>query len=547
MNVHAARTHRPADPSGDSQMVQFLGRPTSYTPPSTHVECIETHISWVFLTDRHAYKLKKPVRFEFLDFSTAELRQAACEAEVRLNRRLAPHVYLGVVPITRDQGQLRLGGSGEPVDWLVKMRRLAEDRALDQLIQHGTLKQSDVQQVGQTLTRFYSQLPPLAIRTEEYRRAIESHVRKNRGELLVPRAGLDAITVRRVHESQLRFLRLAPEELDHRVQDGRVVEGHGDLRPEHIYLVPHPLVIDCIEFNAEFRQLDVLDELAFLTVECAALGAEWIGTEVLQQYGQATGDRVSNRLAAFYTSYRGCVRAKVLALRSDQLASRSQQALLSGAARYLRLSDRFSRLVGPPLLLVVHGLTGSGKSTLATRLVDHLDAELLSTDAVRREMFGATAPSADYGQAIYHPRLRVQVYEEMFRRADVELEAGRSVILDGTFLSADSRRRAVAVANRRQALPLVIHCHCPEAVALKRIARRAERGESLSQSHPAVYRRQKQDEEGDVSTARVQHVETTARPADLADQVWQWVKSSWLEFSPTASDSVGISSPAGDP
>jgi aminoglycoside phosphotransferase family enzyme/predicted kinase len=512
-------------------VVGLLRRPATYDPRPARVECIETHISWVFLTDRMAYKLKKPVRFDFLDFSTSERRHEACEQEVRLNRRLAPHVYLAVVPITAEPWGLRLGGTGPAVDWVVKMRRLPADRALDQLILSNRVTADDVRQIGRTLARFYQQLPPLPMRPQEYRLAITQHVQGNWRELLEARHGLDAFVVRRVHEAQTRLLQLAPELFDNRVLDGRIVDGHGDLRPEHIYLAPLPTIIDCVEFNAGFRQLDVLDELCFLAMECADLGAEWIGRQVLDCYYEMSGDQAETRLLSFYKSYRACVRAKVSTLRAQQLAGPQRRESLINAEQYLRLADRFARELGPPLFLVVRGLTGTGKSTLAKVLGDKLGIEHLQTDAIRRELFGASPQPAGYNEGIYQEQNRARVYDEMLRRAGSMLADRRSVILDGTFLSAAVREKAFAMAKRFQATPLLVRCSCPDDVAIDRITARRRAAASLAESHAQIYLQQKLIEEPDPTDLPVIQVETRAAPCSLLDTVMTQLKASWASAS----------------
>jgi len=284
------------------------------------VELIETHISWVFLTDRFAYKLKKPVRFGFLDFSTKELRRQACENEVNLNGRLAPGVYLGVVPIVKAaHNELAIGGKGIPVDWVVKMKRLPANAALDVLIREGRIGAPEIEQLAETLSAFYVNLPPVMVTVEDFRRSIERHVTANRIELASDDHHLDKTEIRRVYEAQLRVLKLAPELLDDRVCNGRIVEGHGDLRPEHIYFTPSPVIIDCIEFSQEFRTLDVADELAFLSMECDMLGTTDITRPIFERYAEQSGDHPAWQLVNFYRLYRACVRAKVCALRAQQL------------------------------------------------------------------------------------------------------------------------------------------------------------------------------------------------------------------------------------
>ncbi len=242
MPLALARHRDSASQTGLSQaIVEHLSRSRSYPERPRRVEYVETHISWVFLTDRFVYKLKKPVAFDFLDFTTPELRETACRQEVELNRRLAPSVYLGVVPITLGHdGTPRLGGSGPPIDWVVKMQRLPAARSLEALLLARTLRPTEIAALATTLAESYQQLPPLTVRTSAYRQHIGEQVRGNCRELLAPAHQLRATRVRRIQAAQLRLVEVFSEVLEYRAADGRVVEGHGDLRPEHIYFArPH--------------------------------------------------------------------------------------------------------------------------------------------------------------------------------------------------------------------------------------------------------------------------------------------------------------------
>lgn len=502
---------------GPGTLVDWLLQPKHYPDLPREVRCVETHISWVFLTDRHAFKLKKPVRFEFLDFSTVALRRAACEEEVRLNRRLARNVYLGVVPITRQRpGGLHLGGDGEAVDWLVKMRRLPADESLDQLLLAGRAQLADVRRVADLLTRFYQQSSPVTIRADEYLAVIEHHIRANRLELENPVHGLSRELVLRCCAAQLCYLRLHRAELEDRVCDGRIIEGHGDLRPEHIYLGPEPAVIDCIEFNREFRLLDVVDELSFLAMECDALRADWVGAAVLEAYGRATGDAPSANLLAFYKCYRACVRAKVAALRGSQLTAAERRAALERAGQRLHLAARYAATLGPPPVLVLRGLMGSGKSTLAAALAESLGAVHLSTDDVRRETPAADLPPADFGAGRYDGAARRAVYDQLHRRAQRWLNAAVPIVMDGTYLDREALAAAVQTARDAGTRALVVQCLCPRDVSLARIAARLALGQDASEARPELYDRQAAAAEPLPDDVTAMAVETTT---PLSEQV----------------------------
>lgn len=471
--------------------IELLSCCSTYPDPTDRVECVETHISWVFLTQRRVYKLKKPVRFDFLDYSTVQRRKQACEAEVQLNRRLAPHTYLGVMPLVRNRfGQLQLGGSGTPVDWVVVMRRLNADRSLEALIRSGRITLAQVGQLADRLADFYRRLPPLTIRAQEYRQRIEDHVRANHTVLCTAADELDTDAVKRLYSGQLRILTLRPEWLDNRVCDGRVVEGHGDLRPDHIYFQPGPIVIDCIEFNAEFRQLDVLDELSFLAMECDIRQAGWIGRQVLERYRQTNGDQPPEELLAFYQCYRATVHAKVAALRAAQHPADPQTAW-NQARQYVQLADSYAAGLGPPLLIVMRGPAGCGKSSVATALSERLGLAVLQTDAVRRELFPVAERATERGD-VYGDDKRERVYDELLRRADRLMDQQLSLVLDGTFGSQRWLTAAVAASASRHFATLVVDCRCPDEVALQRIADRLHAGGAVSEATPDVYRRQRQ-------------------------------------------------------
>ena len=294
------------------QKLRFLLRRESYPENPLRVESIETHMSWVFLTETHAYKLKKPVRYDFLDFSTLEARKFDSEEEVRLNQRLAPSVYLGVLPLTLDStGALEMGGDGTIVDWLVKMRRLPTDQMLAYGIRQGVITQEDLKRAAMLLSKFYLSSTPVSMTETEYLDRFNRYVNANLRELLDSRYQLPQDIVADITTAQLVFLKEDSELLKERVQGGKIIEAHGDLRPEHICLGPEPVVIDCLEFNREYRILDIVDELAFLAMECDRLDALSVGRLFIDTYSEVSGDKPPQRLLDFYKSYRAMLRAKI--------------------------------------------------------------------------------------------------------------------------------------------------------------------------------------------------------------------------------------------
>jgi aminoglycoside phosphotransferase family enzyme len=324
--------------------VACLRRPETYPGPTHRVETRETHMSWVFLTDQHAYKLKKPVRYEFLDYSTLEARHRTCEEEVRLNRRLADGVYCGIVPLTWNDGQLRLSGSGEIVDWLVKMRRLPEHLMLDHAIAARTVTVYDTRRVGTVLADFYHTAPIVPMTASDYLCHLTEDIRLGRDELVRPKYDLPDESLEAITAAQLNFLAENAELFAARIEAERIVEAHGDLRPEHICLERVPVIIDCLEFSRSLRLLDAASEVAFLWLECERLGSPDAGRLIFESYCDARGDRPPRSLIAFYKSYHACVRAKIAAWHLNDHQLNNRVHWIEKARHYLRLAAENMRV-----------------------------------------------------------------------------------------------------------------------------------------------------------------------------------------------------------
>lgn len=322
----------------------FLRQPDSFPEPGVRVETIETHMSWVFLTDRHAYKLKKPVRYGLLDFSTVEARRFYCEEEVRLNRRLAPDVYLATVALAVNaQGHLKLSTQGGVVDWLVKMRRLPAERMLDAMIKAGAAHAAHMQEIAALLVRFYGHCAAADIGPDEYRHRFARDIAQNRAVLCDPCYGLPLPRVERICSAQLAWLANRGALLDARVAAGRIVEGHGDLRAEHVCLEGAPVIIDCLEFSRDLRLTDTTDELAFLALECERLGAVGLGEVLLSAYRELSGEAPDPGLIHFYQSVRACLRARITITHLNEEQFRHSSKWQLRALAYLDLAERHAQ------------------------------------------------------------------------------------------------------------------------------------------------------------------------------------------------------------
>jgi aminoglycoside phosphotransferase family enzyme/predicted kinase len=441
-----------------------------------YAEVRETHSAVVFLVGDHAYKLKKPVDLGFLDFSTRERRLNACRREVELNRRLAPDVYLGVDDVT--------DASHRALDHLVVMRRLPADRRLSSLVTGDGDVTTGLRAAAHALAAFHScaaQGPRIA--AEGDRDALACRWEANLSEVKDFVGGvLDEEVVGRVELLVHRFLAGRAPLFSQRIQRGAVVDGHGDLLAEDIFLLDDgPRILDCLDFDDRLRFLDQVDDIACLAMDLERLGREDLAAWFVAEYLSLRGDNAPTSLVHHYTAYRAFMRAKVTCLRGPEHA---------GDARHLlRLAD--SHLAaGRVRLVLVGGGPGTGKSTTAAGLADALACTVLSSDRIRKELAGVAPESsqrAAFEQGIYSQEWTDRTYDEMLRRAQTLVGLGESVVLDATWSSAAHRELAVGLAERTTTDLTQLECSLPLTLIQQRIAGRAtERGISDADPHTAA-------------------------------------------------------------
>jgi aminoglycoside phosphotransferase family enzyme len=320
--------------------VRFLADPATYPHEPPTVEVRETHMSWVFLAGDRVLKLKKPVRYPFLDFSTLALRRHFVTEEVRLNRRLAPDIYLGARSLTlRRDGALALDGPGRVIDWLVEMRRLPEDRFLDRMIEAGLATTAVIGRVADMLAAFYHELPPAEIGPGDYAARFAAEHAETARVLGDPAFALDGTRVAGLIDRMNGALEAVRPAMDRRVAAGRIVEGHGDLRPEHVCMTDPPAVIDCLEFNPALRSVDPFEEIVFLGLDCARLGAGWVFPQLLRRLSETLGDQPPQDLLAFHWRYRALLRARLALLHLAEPAPRTPERWRPLAWRYIELAE----------------------------------------------------------------------------------------------------------------------------------------------------------------------------------------------------------------
>ncbi len=446
-------------------------------------ELIETHISWVFLDREEVWKVKKPVAMGFLDFSTADKRRWACNEEVRLNRRLAPGVYLGVEPITLSRsGEHRFGGAGRPVDWAVHMVRLDDNARADHRLARETLSAEDVERIASYLAKFHT-TTRCDEETARYG-AIEmiarnvhenfEQTRETLGEYLSSEEALE------VETSQIGFLDRHRELFDKRAASGRVRDGHGDLRLDHIYVSDDDVtIVDCIEFNRRFRFADVCADIAFLAMDLTWRGRADLAEHFLASYARAANDYDLYPLVDFYESYRAFVRGKIASiLASDEAAgTQDRQRFAAEARRFFLLalaSERRSLLA--PVVVAVGGLIGAGKTTVARRLASELAAPVIDADRTRKHLLGVGAKekvSVAPFSGPYRSEFTETVYSEVLRRAAAVLDSGRPVVIDASFRSRSARHAARRLARDRDVSFSFVECSAPAEICRQRLEVRA--------------------------------------------------------------------------
>jgi aminoglycoside phosphotransferase family enzyme/predicted kinase len=438
-----------------------MADPAFYPHAASRVERRDTHISAVFLTGEWVYKLKKPVNFGFLDFTTLEARRTYCRREVILNQRLSREVYEGVVAIRRDeQGKLSLVGPGEPVEYAVKMKQLPDDARLKILLKREEIGPREMKALGVRLAEFYER----SARSSEIDHfgdpeVIEFNMEENFTQVepfvgdLVEREEWEFI--RQVSRT---FFRNWKDLFRRRIEGGRIRDGHGDLRADHIYFFDSIQIIDCIEFNDRFRYGDVICDLAYLHMDLEHLDRPDLSLAALAAYVHRGEDPALYSLLDFYSAYRAVVKLKVACLSSLDAESAKKKAELKAAVNgYLEQAYRYAMQFSRPSLWVFCGLPATGKSTLAGRLSETLSISLFQSDRIRKEAEGRPQVVA-YNQGPYRAELRNRVYGQMLALAQEQLKSGHSAILDASFSRRKWREEARQLASDLDTNLLFVEC-----------------------------------------------------------------------------------------
>jgi aminoglycoside phosphotransferase family enzyme/predicted kinase len=466
-----------------AERLASLVRPAAFPHGARDLRIVETHISWVILAGDFAYKLRKPVNFGFLDFSSEAQRRADCEAEVDLNRRLCADLYLGVVDVVERDGLLFIGGPGLAVEPAVSMRRLPEAGMLPALLERGDGHERLMQRLARRLAEFHATAATGA-GVDAYG-TVET-LRANWDENFSQAAMLQPNKLQAIRAYVDHFLAQHADLLQRRVLSGRIRDGHGDLHAGSVCCTRRRLYLfDCIEFNARFRCADVAAEVAFLAMDLEHLGRADLASAFVDAYIRYSRDRELPLLLDFYKCYRAFVRGKVLTFQVDQgnLDSSASFHLAAEARAYFDLAYTYTRYFPRPLLIVTMGLPASGKTTLAHGLAIRLGLVHLSSDVARKHMVGLRPTmhrSEPFERGMYTRAMTRRTYAVLRRKAARWLRRGHSIVLDATYGQTSERAAVRQLARRSGAQLYFVVCRADEALLKQRLAARTADGYSTS-------------------------------------------------------------------
>lgn len=478
------------------QLVEALRDPQCYPHPVDQVEVIETHISYVLLAGDYAYKLKKPLNLGFLDFSSPERRSFYCAEELRLNRRLAPDYYLDCPTIGGSPERPRFDADGAPLTTAVRMRRFPQQALLDQQLLAGALLPEQMDRIADRVAEFHESVE----RSPHGRFGDPAQVHEPVSDNFRHIRSLSRDTglldsLRQIEEqAEADFRRLRPL-LEHRRSKGFVRECHGDLHLGNMARVDDRILIfDCIEFNDDFRWIDVISEVAFFCMDLLQRGQRDLAWRFLNRYLERTGDYEGVALMPYYTSYRAMVRAKVAAIRASQAepGGREAEAALAECRDYMELarSGSHPRYCG---LLLTHGVSGSGKSTISQAMLGPLGAIRIRSDVERKRLFGVPRDAQGTERAgldLYSAKASRATYQKLLTLAGPLLRAGFPVILDATYLQRQHRQPARDLARSLDVPYVILACEADTATLQQWLAQRAARGGDPSEADTRVMHQQ---------------------------------------------------------
>jgi aminoglycoside phosphotransferase family enzyme/predicted kinase len=508
-------------------LFDHLKNPKFFGSHVPSVQLLQTHISYVALTGTFAYKVKKPVNFGFLDFSTLDKRKYYCEEELRLNRRLCPEMYLDVIPITRTNGSLELNGSGPIVEYALKMREFPQENIMTNMLLSDHITEETIDLLCSLLIDFYTAQEP----TKEITKYGEiPAVKQNIDENFEQTKPMINITVPKdtfwyIKDAAARFFERKKEVFGRRMKEGKILDCHGDLHSGNIVVTDeHIHIFDCIEFNDRFRFCDVASDICFLAMDLDFLNFPYLSSYLICRYVEKSADEGIFSVLNFYKSYRAFVRGKVhgFQLNDPHIDQEKKKSVVTAAQKYFELSRYYAALFSldlqtkKPVLFLVSGLSGTGKSTIARKIAVDYHATLINTDVVRKEIAGIDQFERHHEKidsGLYDPRLVDDTYEQVMKRAADVLKNGGNVVLDATFQKKKYRQMAQHIALKHHTRIVIVQCICPDEVVKKRLEDRVKK-KSVSDGRWEVYLAQKTSYEPFIPEERALTMDTSNESYD---------------------------------
>ena len=485
MNIEGKEAH---------ELIPFLLKPSSYPHKPEYVKHIQTHASHVFLVPPYVYKVKKPVNFGFLDFSTLDKRRFYCEREVELNRRLCD-AYLGVEAISVRNGDLIFGRDGEIVEYAVKMRELPEEYFLKNLLIRSEVTLADLLRIIDKLVEFYK---GQTAKEEIIQYGSPDRVKANIDDNLSLTERFVGKTISIAAHKTIKlynslFFQKKVNFFRERMEKGFVKDCHGDLHLEHINLNPRGICIyDCIEFNDRFRYIDIASDIAFLAMDLDFNGFPDLAKFFVSEVSRRMNDRSIYEVLDFYKCYRAYVRGKVESLRSDEkeMPDGERRASVTRAKKYFSLALRYALFGSGPALLVIFGLIGTGKSTVADLLSKELSCEVVSSDRARKEIMGMAPTERRYDgfdKGIYTKEVTEKTYRELLTRGEKIVKSGEIAILDASFSKRKLRELVLHAAEDLGIQFYFIQTKTDDETIKKRLIERESREESISDARREIF------------------------------------------------------------
>lgn len=524
------------------ELIQFLEDPNSYFHGPERVEHIQTHISHVFIADPFVYKIKKPVNFEFLDFSTLEKREYYCHREVELNRRLCEDIYLGVISIASVGGTFKIeaDNKGSIVEYAVKMRKLNEEYFLPEFVEHGKLTLLHLDRVAEKLADFYLDQDPdeeilkwgsinkVCYNTDENFRQTKPFI----GETI------DNISYRAIKEYTGQYYGRFDYLFRRRIKEERIVDGHGDLHLEHIHITPEKVrIYDCIEFNDRFRFGDTAVDLAYLAMDLDFVDCRKEERYFLQKMSRLLNDQDLLAHVDFYKCYRAYVKGKVKSLQAgeEEVEKKYRKIAIDKAREYFDLSLRYALLGSRPTVLIFMGRIATGKSTLAEALSNKLSLDHFSSDRIRKHLMGVPLEErtdASRREQMYSRDMSLKTYKELRSRAEEYIEARNSVILDATYSSKEDRSRLVELLESLGAMYYFIETRASDELITERLKARESKEGVVSDARLEDFEKliQHYQPPEELSSNKLIGVDTDSSPDESLSQLYHKLIKSNLEM-----------------